>query len=140
MGLRRRSREAALKIIYQREMSGYDIEDCIRLYWENLSDAEDIKEFCNYLVRGVVNNLDKIDNVINSVSHNWPINRMHKVDLCILRLAVFEMLFASEIPLSVSINEAVELAKKFSSDDSKGFVNGILGRVSDEIKKRGKIS
>jgi len=138
MGLRRRSREAAIKIIYQREMSGYDIEECIKLYWENLSDVEDIKEFANYLARGVMANLDKIDALISSVSNNWAINRMHKVDLSILRLAVFEMLFSSDIPLTVSINEAIELAKKFSSDDAKGFVNGILAKIASDLRKGGR--
>jgi len=138
MGLRRRSREAAIKIIYQREMSGYDIEECIKLYWENLSDVEDIKEFANYLARGVMANLDKIDALISSVSNNWAINRMHKVDLSILRLAVFEMLFSSDIPLTVSINEAIELAKKFSSDDAKSFVNGILAKIASDLRKGGR--
>lgn len=138
MGLRRKSREAALKIIYQREMSGYDIEECIKLYWENLNDIEEIKEFGNYLARGVLANLDKIDSVIASVSTNWSLNRMHKVDLCILRLAVFEMLFCMDIPLNVSINEAIELAKKFSSDDAKSFVNGLLARVADDLRKGGR--
>lgn len=138
MGLRRKSREAALKIIYQREMSGYDIEECIKLYWENLNDIEEIKEFGNYLARGVLANLDKIDSVIAAVSTNWSLNRMHKVDLCILRLAVFEMLFCMDIPLNVSINEAIELAKKFSSDDAKSFVNGLLARVADDLRKGGR--
>lgn len=139
MGLRRRGREAALKIIYQREMSGYDIEECIKLYWENLSDAEEIKEFSNYLARGVVNNLDKIDNKISLISSNWSISRMHKVDLCILRLAIFEMLFCFDIPLKVTINEAIELAKKFSSDDARSFVNGILGKIADDLRKEGRV-
>lgn len=139
MGLRRRSRESALKIIYQREMSGYDIEECIKLYWENLSDVEEIREFANYLSRGVISNLDKIDALISSISSNWSINRMHKVDLCILRLAVFEMIYCLDIPFKVTINEAIELAKKFSSDDAKSFVNGILGKIANDLKKEGRV-
>lgn len=139
MGLRRRGREAALKIIYQRDMSGYDIEECIKLYWENLSDVEEIKEFANYLARGVVGNIVKIDSLISSVSSNWSISRMHKVDLCILRLATFEMIFCMDIPLKVTINEAIELAKKFSSDDAKAFVNGILGKIAEDLKMEGRV-
>lgn len=139
MGIRRRSREAALKMIYQREMTGYDIEECIKLYWENLGDIDDVKEFSNFLARGVVTNLDKIDTFISKFSNNWTIDRMHKVDLSILRLAVFEMLFCQDIPLKVSINEAIELAKKFSSDNAKSFVNGLLGKIAEDLKKGGRI-
>lgn len=137
MGVRRKAREAALKMLYQREMSGYDIEECIKLYWSNLNDVEEIREFANFLVRGVCQNLDKIDEKIKATSTNWSINRMHKVDLCILRMALFEMLFCPDIPLKVSINEAIELAKKFSNDEAKSFINGILGKVALELKKEG---
>lgn len=139
MGLRRRSREAALKILYQKEMSGYDVEECLKLYWENLTDTKEIIDFCSYLVRGVVNNLSKIDERISTVSNNWAIDRMHKVDLCILRIAVFEMFFSLDIPLKVCINEAIELSKKFSTEEARGFVNGILGKIAEDLKQGGRV-
>jgi N utilization substance protein B len=137
MGLRRRSREAAIKIIYQVEMSGYPPEDCLKMYWENNNEGEGIKEFANFLVRGVFAHLDDIDQKVGKISSNWPIKRMHKVDLNILRLAVFEMYYTQGIPHKVSINEAIELAKKFGTEESKTFVNGILGRLFDNINPQG---
>lgn len=137
MGLRRRAREAAIKIIYQVEMSGYAPDECIKTYWENNNEGEDIREFANFLARGVLVHLKDIDENIERISSNWPVKRMHKVDLNILRLAVFEMFYTTGIPNKVTINEAIELAKKFGTEESKTFVNGILGKLLEEIKEKG---
>jgi N utilization substance protein B len=87
-------------------------------------------EYCLMLVNGVEANLDEIDAVIAEVSENWSVGRMPFVDRNILRLAVFEILFVEEVPASVAINEAVELAKTYGGEDSSKFVNGVLGRVA----------
>ncbi|MCX7770471.1 MAG: transcription antitermination factor NusB [Proteobacteria bacterium] len=138
MGLRRRAREAALKILYQIEMSGYSAEECIDSYWNTLGDNQDIKDFTNFLVRGVNSFLSTIDDKINKTSVNWKIDRMHKVDLSILRLAVFEMFYTTETPYKVIINEAVELAKKYGTDNSPSFINGILDKIAEQYKKNEK--
>jgi N utilization substance protein B len=80
--------------------------------------------------QAIVEKLDEIDNILAEASQGWKLNRMGKVDLTILRLAVFEMRFDSDIPVKVAINEAVELAKKFGGDDSPGFINGILAKLA----------
>jgi len=133
MGLRRRAREAALKILYQIEMSGYSSEECIDSYWNTLGDSQDIKEFTNFLVRGVNDFLASIDEKISQNSINWKIDRMHKVDLSILRLAVFEMFYTTDTPYKVVINEAIELAKKYGTDSSPAFVNGILNKIAQTL-------
>lgn len=138
MGFRRRSREAALKIIYQKEMTGYETEDCIKSYWEDLGEKEEIKDFCNFLVRGVFNMLPAIDEKIRNTASNWKIERMHKVDLSILRMAVFEMFYTSDTPYKVIINEAIELAKKYGTENSSAFVNGILNKLAQEVKIKDK--
>lgn len=138
MGLRRKAREAALKILYQIEMSGYNLEECIDSYWNTLGDNQDIKEFTNFLVRGVYSFLTSIDEKINQSSINWKIERMHKVDLSILRLAVFEMFYTNDTPYKVVINEAIELAKKYGTENSSSFVNGVLNKIAETLIKHEK--
>lgn len=125
---RRKARENAIKMLYQLEMSGYTPEDCIKIYWEGQDEKEDIKNYSNYIVRGVVANIKDIDDKIQSLSKNWILDRMHKVDKAILRLGAFELLFNNDVPFKVAIDEAVELAKKFGTDESKKFINGILDK------------
>ncbi len=133
MGLRRRAREAALKILYQIEMSGYNPEECMDSYWSTLGDSQEIREFTNFLVRGVSDFLTSIDEKIKKSSINWRIDRIHKVDLSILRLAVFEMFYTQETPYRVVINEAIELAKKYGTDNSPSFINGILNNIAQTL-------
>lgn len=134
MGPRRKAREAAVKMLYQVEMTGYDVEDCIAGYWSNLgaTDDDELVAFANMLVRGVAAHRDEIDGSITRMAKNWSIDRINKVDLCILRLAIFELLHAGDIPERVTINEAVELAKKFGTENTPSFVNGIVDAVARE--------
>ncbi len=126
---RRLARENAVKILYQIEMSGYSPEDCINVYWESeKEEKDDVKSYSNHIVRGVISNLTDIDLKIQKLSKNWALDRMHKVDKAILRLAAYELLYSADVPYKVAINEAVELAKKFGTEDSKAFINGILDR------------
>lgn len=123
---RRKARENAIKMLYQLEMSGYSVEDCIKIYWDGHEENDEVKEYANYIVRGVNANINEIDEKIQSLSKNWQLSRMHKVDKAIIRLGAFELLFVEDVPFKVAIDEAVELAKKFGTEDSKRFVNGIL--------------
>lgn len=138
MGVRRKAREQALQILYEMEVSRINANEALKLYWENLSDKPADKEFTEFIVRGVERYKDEIDRLIQSVSENWQINRMVKVDLNILRMAIFELLHCNDIPSKVSINEAIDLGKKFGTDDSPAFINGILDRVlKDYVIKKG---
>lgn len=87
-------------------------------------------DFAEELVRGVGEHRARIDRVISEKSKNWSLERMSKVDLCILRMAIFELLFRADIPKNVTINEAIEVAKKFGTKDSPAFINGILDEVA----------
>lgn len=95
---------------------------------EEYSQEVDIA-FVNNLVSGVVNNLDKIDQQIEKSAPDWPIEQISLIDKSILRLAIYELLFSKNVPLKVAINEAVELAKQFGSENSSKFINGVLGSV-----------
>ncbi|MCD8157809.1 MAG: transcription antitermination factor NusB [Clostridiales bacterium] len=131
---RHTDRIQVFKLVFQTEFQGR--EDMLSLleeyFEENLTD-KDNKAFIENEYRGVLDNLEKIDDVINKSAINWSVERIDKVDLSILRLAVYEILF-SDVPGRVAANEAVELAKEFSADKSPKFINGILGKVIGDRK------
>jgi len=129
-------------MLYEIETNPVDVEDAIRLYWEafepyptDIARVDEIREFSNALLRGVMAHRDEIDKEIQSSSKNWKINRMALVDRNILRLAVYELAHCADIPKRVSINEAIELGKKFGSEDSGSFINGVLDKISHGIEK-----
>jgi transcription antitermination protein NusB len=128
---RRKARHQALHILYQREISGERIGEILgRRGWSE-EDGEPT-EFSRELLAGVEAHQTTIDETIESISENWVLSRMPIVDRNILRIAAYEILFAEDIPDSVSINEAVEMAKVYGGEDSSKFVNGILGRLAEE--------
>jgi N utilization substance protein B len=133
---RHRSREAAVQMLYQWEVAHADVEEVLRTFWTaNLPGAEGVtdatKTFAEDLVRRTVANLPKIDPLISETAENWRLSRMAALDRLILRLAVGEFLHG-DTPRNVVINEALELAKTFSGDESAKFINGIL----DAVKKK----
>lgn len=127
---RRASRETAMKLLYQIEIQKEDKEDQINSVLEENAFDENDKEYIRDIVEGVFNNIDYIDKIIEKYSKGWKVNRLSKVDLSILRLSIYEISFRNDIPYTVSVNEAVELAKKYSGEDAGSFINGILGKVS----------
>ena len=131
---RRSAREQAFILLF--EMSFSDDEFSLEQIKENAMDSRDV-EFCDYAVKvaqGVDKNKDEIDEIISShLKKGWKISRISKVSLAVLRLAIYEMKYEKDLPFAVSINEAVELSKEFSIDES-GFVNGILGAVSRDLE------
>ena len=134
--IRHRAREAAVQILYQSEVGQTDVEDVLRTFWSaNLPGSEDAPEsvriFAEQLVRLTVANREKIDPVIVETAEHWRLSRMAALDRIILRLAISEFLDGST-PRNVVINEALELAKTFSGEESVKFVNGIL----DAVKKK----
>jgi len=106
-------------------------QDCSRLFWENNPTLiGEISEFASFLVLGVSKNRDFIDSLLTKYATNWQVQRMAAIDRNVMRLATFELLFAPDIPPKVSINEAIELAKKYGDKDSGKFVNGILDKIN----------
>lgn len=135
MRRRTKARECALKVLYQTEMTKDNYSDSLRMFWETEPHAEDaVREFAGQLVKGVKDNIKEIDETISKYATNWQINRMAVVDRNILRIATFEMLYVDDIPPKVSINEAVDIAKKYGDTNSGKFVNGILDKIS-KVKK-----
>lgn len=127
---RRRARHQALHLLYQREIT----EDTVsRILSDGSWSSEDGEptEYCREIVGGVEAAQERIDSIIEDISQNWVLSRMPLVDRSILRIAVYEMLYRDDVPDSVSINEAVEMAKVYGGEDSSKFVNGILGRLAD---------
>jgi N utilization substance protein B len=131
MRRRTQARECALKVLYQIEMTKDNYEDSLKIFWEREPQAEEtIKKFAGQLVEGVTKNIKEIDTTISKYATNWQINRMAVIDRNILRIATFEILYLDDIPPKVSINEAVDIAKKYGDTDSSKFVNGILDKIS----------
>jgi len=128
---RRKARHQALHILYQREITGESVGAILGTRSYSADDGEP-QAFCREILAGVDAHQATIDETIESISENWVISRMPIVDRNILRIAAYEILYAEDIPSSVSINEAVEMAKVYGGDDSSKFVNGILGRLADE--------
>ncbi len=127
---RRASREIAMKLLYQLEIQKDDREEQIRRVLEENAFTDKDREYVAGVVDGVHKHLDYIDKTIEVHSKGWKISRISKVDLSIMRLSIYEICFRDDIPYNVSVNEAVELAKKYSNEDAGSFVNGILSKVS----------
>jgi transcription antitermination factor NusB len=138
MRKRSKSREHALKVLYAMDVRRDTSEECLIDFFE-MHDikSKEITEFTTSLVEGVEKQFKDIDKIIKKYAKNWEINRMAVIDRNILRLATFELLYDDNIPPKVSINEAIELAKKFGDQNSGKFVNGILDKIKkEEIDKQ----
>lgn len=135
MGSRRKARECALQLLYQIDVGGRKVREALEIYWATQDADEDVKQFATSLVEGVVKNLADIDNVISSYSTNWKVSRMASIDKNILRVAVYELTRCPDIPAKVTINEAVEIAKSYGTEESGAFVNGILDNVAKKHAK-----
>jgi N utilization substance protein B len=133
VGTRRKSREIAIQILYQLEINEADIEDAVDTYWDAYQPSRDLKEFSSHILHGVFMHHGEIDTIISKTSNHWSLRRMPAVDRSILRAAIFEILYCPDIPLKVTIDEAIELAKKFGTEKSSAFVNGILDKVAHQF-------
>ena len=135
VGKRRQARECAIQFLYQFDLSGGEFDESLTTFWHALPEecSADAKKFAEDLIRGTVGKRTEIDEKIKKYTEHWELQRIAAVDRNILRLAMYEMLFRDDIPPVVSINEAVDIAKKFSTQDSGKFVNGILDKVRGEI-------
>ncbi|MBI3316525.1 MAG: transcription antitermination factor NusB [Candidatus Omnitrophica bacterium] len=137
MRKRTHARECVLQILYQHEMNPLPLGQVMESFWkENEGQEEEVKSFAAGLVLGTRLHQGEIDEVIKKVTNNWDLGRMAVIDRSILRFATYELLFMEDIPSKVTINEAVNLAKKFSQEGSGKFVNGILDKISHTEKSR----
>jgi len=143
---RRLGRELALKVLYSLYDHDVEIDYILKDFWDNFRFRDDvlgepiedmsrsipahIKAFAETLIKGVVDHLAEIDGVVERYSTNWALDRMARVDLSLLRLATYELLYQPDVPASVVINEAIEIGKRYGTSDTPPFINGILDKIS----------
>jgi len=133
---RRQAREYALKMLFQHDfVGGRTGLGCTGDQWYEQKANEDLRKFARELVSGTLQHLEEIDRVVQEAAENWKMDRMAAVDRNILRCAVYEILFKSDIPAAVTINEALEIAKKYSSLESVSFINGLLDKIAHISEK-----
>lgn len=131
---RRDGRVAALQYLYAWSLNHpKNLADDLRVFFENCEQPREHYGFGEELIHGTIEHIADIDARIKTLAHNWEFDRIAKIDLAILRLAMFEMIYRKDIPPVVSINEAIDLSKQFSNADAKRFINGILDRLKGEL-------
>lgn len=130
-GARRKARELVLQALYQADVNGsHEVEAQLDTLCENFLISKKAMPYARELLEGISRNIQKIDSLITENAKNWRVDRMSIIDRNILRLGVFEVAFNEQVPATVAINEAIEIAKRFSADDSASFINGILDAVN----------
>jgi len=133
MGTRRKGRELALQALYQLEITSETSEESLGPLWENVDASAPTKEFARDLVRGVLERRVSIDRQIEAASQHWRLERLSRVDLTIIRIAVYELTGSPPLPVEIAVNEAVELARRFGTAESAAFVNGLLDEIADRL-------
>jgi transcription antitermination protein NusB len=138
MGARHSGREAALQMLFQIELSGASADDAIDLFWRSFdSDSDpDGRLYADEAVRGVTASREELDREIVRASANWRIERMARVDRNVLRLGAWELLHRRDVPRAVVLDEAIEIAKAFGTDESSAFVNGVLNRIAETVGRK----
>lgn len=135
MGKRRASRELALKFLYQFDLNKGGFDDEVKQFLERSFGKDDVKNFAADLIANTIQHKNEIDDLLEKCSDNWALSRMAVIDRNILRLAACELFYCKNIPHKVVIDEAVEIAKKYGGEDSPEFINGILDRIKNDIRK-----
>ncbi len=133
---RKQAREGTMKILYQMEVNEDFSEEALDVYFINFDFDESEKKYIVDAMDKIRENLDSIDKYIESYSEGWNLNRLAKIDLAVLRIAIYEILYRDDIPVEVAINEAIEISKKYSTDESFKFINGVLGGFVKNIDKK----
>ena len=134
MGKRRAARELALKFLYQKEFNSNSPDSQLNSFCERANVSEETQDFTQTLIKNIFIHKKEIDDLLKKISDNWVPERMAMIDKNILRLGIYELLFDSTTPPKVVIDEAVEIAKKFGTDESPDFINGILDKVYKDSK------
>ena len=135
MGSRRHARECALQMLFERDLSGNLPVEIRATFWQDRHEPDEVRSFADVLVSGTVQELEGIDRMIEEQAEHWRLERMPVVDRNIMRMAVYELLH-TDTPAAVVINEAIEIARKFSTDESTQFVNGILDGIRRELSHK----
>jgi transcription antitermination protein NusB len=135
-GARHKAREVALQVLYEIDSVGHNAEEAMNSILSRIEVSEDVAVFADELVNGVLLNREQLDQNIRDFAPAWPLDQISIIDRNILRLAIYEILHDNKIPVKVAINEAVELAKTFGSNNSSRFVNGVLGSVSNLVSNK----
>jgi len=126
MGVRSTGRKIAMKLLYQHDLRQVDLDDIYEQFFETAQYADKTKEWAVSLAEGVYKHLDECDKIITDYAIDWDFDRLSAIDKNILRIAIYELKY-TETPINVILNEAIEIAKKYASDDSPKFINGVLG-------------
>jgi N utilization substance protein B len=129
-GTRRRAREAALKVLYQMDVAGFRADEALAQYWTCFDVEAEGDEYAGELVRGIEQSVEDVDRAIRDASSRWRLERMTHVDRNVLRIGAFELLRCRDVPTAVVLDEAIELARRFGSEDSPSFVNGVLDKLA----------
>jgi transcription antitermination protein NusB len=135
MGARRKARVCALQMLFQFDVARPRVDELTGSYWEAFGDemGDVAQDFSNRLALGAISHLDDIDELIKKRAENWRISRMAVVDRNILRLAIYEFMYETETPKTVVINEALEIARRFSTFEATQFINGILDAIKRDL-------
>jgi N utilization substance protein B len=136
--LRRRSksRECALQVLFQLNITKQEAIAALSQFQKHFSPDGGVDDFMSRLVLGVLDHRRELDRLIGQYSKNWRLDRINIIERNILRMALFELLYCEEIPPKVTINEAIDLGKRYGSEDSGGFINGILDRIQNEVVRK----
>ena len=133
---RRQCRIAYMQYLYSWSLNQpADLNEDLRLFYEEQNQERDYYAFADELIFGVIENVEAIDNKIREIASNWDFERIAKIDLSILRMAIYELLFRKDIPPVVTINEAIDLSKQYSAEESRRFVNGVLDRLRGQLNR-----
>ncbi len=137
MGARRKARECALQMLFQYDVAHPSMDELVATYWGEMAEAaEDVREFATELAIGAISHLEEIDEIIRLRTEHWRISRMAIVDRNLLRLAVYEFLYQPNTPHTVAINEALEIARRFSNQEATQFINGILDAIKRDLETK----
>jgi N utilization substance protein B len=139
MGTQRKGRELALQVLYQLDVTGDSSERALAHFWENFEVPEAVRGFAGGLVRGVLERRIEIDALIRDAAENWRLERLSQVDLNVLRIAVQEMTGGEALPVEIAINEAIEIARRFGTQESAAFVNGVLDQIARRMGLKGGV-
>jgi N utilization substance protein B len=132
LGNRRKSREFALQVLYQLDLTKQEANKALAQWKKHFSPKGEKNGFTEQIVKGVMENRQEIDDLIKRYSENWRLERINLIDRTILRMAIFELLYCEEVPPKVTLNEAIDLGKRYGTEDSGSFINGILDRIQNQ--------
>jgi len=139
MGPRRKGRILAVQALFAYDFTRCDVSDLTRFSWVDEKNSDDVEEsiqnFASLLIAGTIENLQEVDELISRRLEHWDFSRLNRIDLAILRISVYSFLFMKDVPVSVVIDEAIDIAKDFGTDDSYRFINGVLDGIRKALEK-----